>query len=117
MRVARLINVYVMAKKKKKYEVVSHVLDNDCKTCVRNVMAQSPLIQDLYGAKRYTLVSVKGSIPYLLNMTDIIEQGIAKAFGEASDENQKIVFSEYFSDIKTILSMFKRMEDGTIYTD
>ena len=50
-------------------------------------------------------------------MTDIIEQGIAKAFGEASDENQKIVFSEYFSDIKTILSMFKRMEDGTIYTD
>ena len=106
-----------MAKKKKKHEVVSHVLDNDCKTCVRNVMAQSPLMQDLYGARGYTLVSVKGSIPYLINMTEIIEMGIAKAFGDASDENQKIVFAEYFSDIKTILQMFKRMKDGAETTD
>ena len=101
-----------MAKKKKKHEVISHVLDNDCKMCVRNVMAQSPFMQDLYRAKGYTCVSIKGSIPYLINMTEIIEMGISKTFGEVSDENQKIVFAEYFSDIKTILEMFKRMKEG-----
>ena len=81
-------------KKKKKTEKIYHVLDDDCKMCVRKVMARSPLMQDLHDARGYTLVSLKGSLPYLLNMTEIIEIGIGKAFGDVSDEEQNVVFAD-----------------------
>ena len=104
-------------KKKKKIEKIYHVLDDDCKMCVRRVMARSPLMQDLHDAKGYSLVSIKGSLSYLLSMTEIIETGIGEAFGEMSDEEQKVVFADYFRDIKTILELFKRMKDGVDSAD
>lgn len=89
-----------------------YMLNNDCKKCFRNEVEKSPFIQDLYQAKGYTLVSVKGSIPYLLRMTDIIELGINNTFEEQAHDEQKCIFSDYFSDIKTILGMFAKMRDN-----
>lgn len=107
-----------MSKKNiKKKEIIHHVLDDSCKECVRKVMTKSLLMQDLYHAKGYTLVSLNGSIPYLKAMTTIIEEGIKKTLGDISDDEQNVVFADYFSDIRTLLNMFKHMKDGTVSTD
>ena len=95
-----------LSMKKKKDSKVVHVLNEDCRTCVRDSMAKSPFMQDLYNAKTIKLVSIKGSIPYLKAMTKVIAEGVLSI---ATNDDEKTIFSDYITDIITMLDMFENM--------
>lgn len=93
-------------KKNKKYAKCTQSLNEDCRECVRNSMAKSPFMQDLYNAKTCTLISLKNSIPYLKEMTKIIKEHLLST---ATDDRGKAIFSDYSTDIMTLLDMFGKM--------
>ena len=99
-----------MKKKKKRKKVVEHVLDNDCKLCVRNKIEQSSLINYLNETKKMSLVTLSCSLPYLTEMTNMVERFIKEAYDDVSDDNQKTIVAEYFTDIRKILMMFSEMK-------
>jgi hypothetical protein len=95
-----------MKKKNKKDSKVIQVLNEDCRTCVRQQIAESPFMQDLYNAKAYTMISLKGSIPYLKEMTNIIKEHLLST---ATSDRGKAIFSDYSTDIMTLLDLFTNM--------
>lgn len=95
-----------MKKKNKKDTKVVQVLNDDCRMCVRQQIAESPFMQDLYNAKAYTMISLKGSIPYLKEMTNIIKEHLLST---ATDDRGKAIFSDYSTDITILLDMFANM--------
>ena len=99
-----------MKKKNKKKKIVEHMLDNNCKLCVRNKIEQSSLINDLNGSKGMKLVTLNCSLPYLTEMTNLVERFIKEAYDEVSDDNRKTIVAEYFTDIRRILMMFSEMK-------
>lgn len=99
-----------MKKKRIKKKIVEHVLDKDCKQCVRNRIEQSSLISDLNESKEWSLVTLNCSLPYLNEMTNLIERFIKEAYDDVSDDNQKTIVAEYFTDIRKILMMFSEMK-------
>lgn len=95
-------------KNKKKDVKVEHILHDDCRTCVRDVLKESPFVKDLYDSKSFKLVSLRGSLPYLIEMTKVIGEHLIEA---SNNDNEKVIFSDYISDIQTMLLMFNNMKN------
>lgn len=95
-----------MKKQTKPIKKEIHTLSDDCRSCAREIIGNSPLVRDLYEARGYTLLSVRSSTAYLLKMTEVIADFVA---GTTDDDKQKALFDEYFTDVKTIISMYGRM--------
>ena len=92
-----------MAKKKKTKKVV-HVLNDDCKMCMRERNLSEPIIRDMLEAKRATLVNMNYTFPGLLKMNDVIHRGIMKICDEGDKEGFNAI-DQYFEDIRKLIQL------------
>ena len=103
-----------MAKKKKKAIKEVHVLHEDCKACMRKRNMEMPIVKDLLDGCSVTCLTLYGSLPYLKEMTKVVESFINRVSEENGDKSQKRIMYEYFTDINNLIDFYKKMRDKVI---
>lgn len=94
---------------KKKQKKIVHVLNEDCKECMRQRNLSEPIIRDMLEAEKTTLINLRYSLQGLLKMNEVLHKGVMNLCDVEDKQGYKAI-DEYFEDVRKVIQLILMMK-------
>ena len=94
---------------KKKQKKIVHVLNEDCKACMRQRNLSEPIIRDMLEAEKATLINLRYSLQGLQKMNEVLHKGVMNLCDVEDKQGYKAI-DEYFVDVRKVIQLILMMK-------